>query len=216
MVTTPVWLHAYILGTSCAGRLLNGILRPLGSGAVHTGVEVYDHEWSYSEGGVFACKPRQCTGHTYHESVYMGATSYPRYIVALIIQMAKEEWSAEGYHLLTHNCCHFCADLCLRLGVGRVPGWVLNLARAGHLCETECCMQERAVQQPAEVIGDALEIYELPSPSRRAQGKAAASRGLRRESSEPFSSESGARLKYSCAQHTSQDTPLLVEASAKD
>merc|ERR1712146_682851 len=35
------------------------------------------------------------------------------------------------YHLLQRNCCDFSNELCKRLGVGRVPGWVKSAAGAG-------------------------------------------------------------------------------------
>mmetsp|Transcript_79533 Transcript_79533/g.233825 ORF Transcript_79533/g.233825 Transcript_79533/m.233825 type:complete len:215 (+) Transcript_79533:151-795(+) len=170
VVAEPVFLHCYDLGTSCTGRLLNGVLRPLGTGAFHCGVEVYATEWSYCEGGVFCCKPQACGGHTFHESVSMGTTPHPRYVVAWIIEMSKREWPRDGYNVLNHNCCHYCADLCHRLGVGAVPAWVLNLANAGSsMCESECCMQERGMEQQAEVIGVGLDEFEEPEPSARSK-----------------------------------------------
>mmetsp|Transcript_77345 Transcript_77345/g.230406 ORF Transcript_77345/g.230406 Transcript_77345/m.230406 type:complete len:216 (-) Transcript_77345:56-703(-) len=154
---TPVWLHAYDLGTSCTGRFLNGVLRPLGTGAFHCGVEVYDVEWSYCEGGVFMCKPRRCPGHTFNSTVLMGTTLQPRHVVAWIIDACRTVWMADGYNVLNHNCCHFCEDLCHRLGVGTVPSWVMNLASVGNMlenamCESECCVQERVEEAP-EIIG---------------------------------------------------------------
>mmetsp|Transcript_107868 Transcript_107868/g.300787 ORF Transcript_107868/g.300787 Transcript_107868/m.300787 type:complete len:218 (-) Transcript_107868:53-706(-) len=140
-----VWLTVYDLGLSCGSRLLNGVLKPFGSGAFHCGVEVYYGEWSYCEGGVFCCRPHRCEGHAYHESVPMGTTPHPRYVVMWIIEMCKREWKPGGYDMLNHNCCHFCADLCQRLGVGNVPTWILSLANLGSkVAQQRCCQLQKA------------------------------------------------------------------------
>merc|ERR1712217_563458 len=77
---TPVILHIYDLGTSAKIAALNKLLRPIGTGAFHCGVEVHTTEWTYGGGsyekgtGVYGCMPRTCKGHTYCESVFMGRT----------------------------------------------------------------------------------------------------------------------------------------------
>merc|ERR1711977_702758 len=46
-----------------------------------------------------------------------------------IIMRLVQEWPGDDYHLIHHNCLHFCNALCAELGVGRIPGWVDRLAR---------------------------------------------------------------------------------------
>mmetsp|Transcript_82340 Transcript_82340/g.182926 ORF Transcript_82340/g.182926 Transcript_82340/m.182926 type:complete len:558 (-) Transcript_82340:87-1760(-) len=140
----PVVLHVYDIGTSGIGRALNQVLRPLGTGVFHCGVEVYGLEWSYGfngkggggQSGVFFCTPRTNDAHSYRETLQMGQTSLSQHQVkALLAQMAAQ-WKSKDYDLLRHNCCHFCDALCERLGVNPVPPWVTNMAAAGAACRS--------------------------------------------------------------------------------
>mmetsp|Transcript_107849 Transcript_107849/g.300704 ORF Transcript_107849/g.300704 Transcript_107849/m.300704 type:complete len:189 (-) Transcript_107849:167-733(-) len=142
----PVLLNVYDLGTHWGGQAINRVLRPMGMGAFHCGVEVYGMEWSYSDNergegnGIFQCPPRQCKGHSFYTQVPMGHTSYPCEHVLYIIELVKNDWQSSDYHALNHNCCHFSDELCHRLGVGEVPSWIMNLTDATSVCiEIRCC-----------------------------------------------------------------------------
>jgi len=135
ITAVPVELHVYNIGTSGRGKCINRLLRPLGTGAFHCAVEVYNCEWSFSDTtsrkeitGVFKCQPRQCKGHTYCESVLMGRTSCSEAEVLAILELLQQDWQVADYDLLRRNCCHFADELCWRLGVGAIPTWVTNLA----------------------------------------------------------------------------------------
>jgi len=155
-VPVPVTLHVYDVGTSGSGSIINRVLRPLGTGAFHCGVEVYGWEWSYSDHanpifqedtGVFSCKPRNCEGHSYSESIPMGKTATSEGEVLRLIQWLEQEWRVEEYDVLSHNCCHFADELCRRLAVGSIPTWITNLAGVGaslagapgEVADTMCC-----------------------------------------------------------------------------
>merc|ERR1719277_2901194 len=137
LVPVPVTLHIYNIGTSPRAHAVNAFLRTLGTGAFHCGVEVYGCEWSYSDtedglgDGVFASRPRCCDSHTYSESVPMGMTSMKEEDVLQLINLLKGYWPVASYDTLSHNCCHFCDELCQRLRVGPIPKWVMSLAGAG-------------------------------------------------------------------------------------
>lgn len=142
----PVNLHIYDVGTSGRGAALNWLLSPLGAGAFHCGVEVYDWEWSFSDiagaaarrpgtTGVFCCRPRNCDGHSYCQSLPMGDTATTEVEVLKLISLLEKQWPVSQYDILTHNCCHFSNELCQRLGVGGIPAWVLNLAGVGAAIE---------------------------------------------------------------------------------
>mmetsp|Transcript_80578 Transcript_80578/g.159566 ORF Transcript_80578/g.159566 Transcript_80578/m.159566 type:complete len:315 (-) Transcript_80578:60-1004(-) len=149
--STPVTLHVYNIGTASVGRALNRILKPLGTGAFHCGVEVYGCEWSYSDtttglgDGVFASRPRCCSGHDYSESVEMGSVTMTAVEVARLIQLLKKEWPVHEYNTLKRNCCHWSNEFCQRLGLGSIPNWVMNLAGAGAAIaasgDLTCCRQ---------------------------------------------------------------------------
>lgn len=147
----PVMLHVYNIGAAGVGRALNRILKPLGTGVFHCGVEVYGCEWSYSDtttglgDGVFPSKPTCCDGHDYCETLLMGQTTTTEDEVAKLIRLLKKEWPVAEYDTLKRNCCHFSNELCQRLGVGSIPGWVMNLAGAGAAIaasgDLTCCRQ---------------------------------------------------------------------------
>jgi len=148
---TPVWLNLYDLGTSCAGQALNQFLRPLGSPALHCGVEVFQHEWSYCHvtldgeasmqhhSGVFSCKPRECANHTYSQSLRLGSTTLSQGMFTCLINYVKTEWPSSDYDVFSRNCCHFAEQLSLQLGVGELPAWVMRLSDMGSaVVEIEC------------------------------------------------------------------------------
>jgi hypothetical protein len=152
----PVLLHVYNLGKTGGTQALNEVLRPLGTGAFHCGVEVYKWEWSYSDtshlpdparSGVFSCLPRGCHGHTYLQSVPLGATAVCEREMMRIITLLEKKWPGSGYHMLKRNCGHFCDEFCRMLGVDGVPPWITNLAGVGaklaltaeKRCGTPCC-----------------------------------------------------------------------------
>lgn len=146
-----VTLHIYDVGTSGQVRILNSVLRPLGAGIFHCGVEIFGREWSFSDTetglgcGVFASRPKCCAGHTHFESLFMGATMTPELEVLDLVYLLAKVWRVENYDILSKNCCHFCNELCQRLGVGVIPKWVMNLAGAGAAIvsanDTTCCRQ---------------------------------------------------------------------------
>lgn len=138
--------------------MLNWMMSPLGVGAFHCGVEVYDWEWSFSDiagaasrrpgtTGVFCCRPRNCDGHTFCQSLEMGHTVTSEVEVLRLVSLLESQWPVSHYDLLKNNCCHFSDELCQRLGVGSIPPWVLSLAGVGAAIEkgssdvvtTKCC-----------------------------------------------------------------------------
>mmetsp|Transcript_62213 Transcript_62213/g.181657 ORF Transcript_62213/g.181657 Transcript_62213/m.181657 type:complete len:272 (-) Transcript_62213:67-882(-) len=130
-----VILNIYDVTDVPAIAKVNDYIGKIGTGAFHGAVEVFGAEWSYGfcerGSGVFSCPPRGCDVHHYRESLEIGATSMSREEVAALLQGLKTEWPGADYDLLKHNCCIFSNELCERLGVGPVPGWVTNLAAAG-------------------------------------------------------------------------------------
>jgi len=135
--SAPVVLHVYDMGLDTEVHALNRILRALGTGAFHCGVEIYGKEWSYrgmraTKGtGVFWCKPRNCEGHAYLESIVMGNCRMSELDVVKLLRHLESEWPGTGYDILKRNCCHFSDTLCICMGVGPIPTWVTNLAGTG-------------------------------------------------------------------------------------
>jgi len=164
----PVWLHIYdVFG---ALERVNSVMKPVGTGAFHAGVEVFGKEWSYGyaiqgNSGVYHCKPRCNDRHRYRESVAMGGTCMTEIEVASLIQEMRSAWVGVEYELLTKNCCHFSDALCRRLGVGPAPEWLMHLAGAGVLLvngvEKAVMHTHTAVTLAAEKAGELDDHYQF-------------------------------------------------------
>mmetsp|Transcript_49726 Transcript_49726/g.144274 ORF Transcript_49726/g.144274 Transcript_49726/m.144274 type:complete len:244 (-) Transcript_49726:72-803(-) len=134
---TPVTLQIYDAGGTEMVKNVNTLLRAVGTGAFHTGVEVYGKEWSFGftndgSSGIFSCPPRCCKTHAYRESVAMGETDFSQLDVeALLLELAGH-WRGGHYDVLRRNCTHFSEEFLRKLGLGPVPTWVGNIALAGR------------------------------------------------------------------------------------
>eukprot|EP00928_Gymnodinium_smaydae_P014937 TRINITY_DN15480_c0_g1_i2.p1 TRINITY_DN15480_c0_g1~~TRINITY_DN15480_c0_g1_i2.p1 ORF type:complete len:586 (-),score=133.18 TRINITY_DN15480_c0_g1_i2:68-1825(-) len=136
----PVFLHVYDVSHEAVIHRLNAVLAhrrsPLKFGGIfHTGVEVAGTEWYFGyceEGsGVRSQTPRNADLHRFRQTVDLPRTWLDETAVKELVGQLREEYNGRGYDLLRRNCCHFADDLCQRLGVGRIPGWVYRLARIG-------------------------------------------------------------------------------------
>eukprot|EP00930_Biecheleria_cincta_P056866 TRINITY_DN42894_c0_g1_i1.p1 TRINITY_DN42894_c0_g1~~TRINITY_DN42894_c0_g1_i1.p1 ORF type:complete len:284 (-),score=37.94 TRINITY_DN42894_c0_g1_i1:10-783(-) len=129
---SPVNLNIYDVGSLGASTALNNVLRPMGTGAFHCGVEVQGREWSYGfleQGtGVFWCPPQNCQHHIFRETVSMGFCKMSEKQVDELLRVLMAEWRGYDYDVLSHNCCHFSDAMCRWLGVGEIPAWLTNLA----------------------------------------------------------------------------------------
>ncbi|CAK0894007.1 unnamed protein product [Prorocentrum cordatum] len=135
-VAEQVRLNIYDLGRGAPVQWANGVLCKIGTGAFHAGVEVYGREYSFghrSDGssGVVWCPPRGAEGHAFREAVDLGAVRLSKSQVQRLVGRMADEWPGRDYDLFRRNCCHFCEELCQRLGVARVPEYVFSLAAAG-------------------------------------------------------------------------------------
>eukprot|EP00927_Polykrikos_kofoidii_P026103 TRINITY_DN23308_c0_g1_i3.p1 TRINITY_DN23308_c0_g1~~TRINITY_DN23308_c0_g1_i3.p1 ORF type:complete len:253 (-),score=36.72 TRINITY_DN23308_c0_g1_i3:17-694(-) len=135
-----VILRVYDVGGSKEVSVANRILKKVGTGAFHAGVEVYGDEFSYGGSdypgsGIFCVEPASCEAHLYREAIPMGETTLSPEQVQMLVNQMGNEWQGLDYDLLRHNCCFFSNDFCERLGVGPIPSWVRNLAGAGATLE---------------------------------------------------------------------------------
>lgn len=129
----------------------NIVMKAVGTGVYHTGVELYGKEYSYGGGkdshqggrtGVFKqAEPRNHRVHKFKQTIEMGETSLSEHEVDEIIRALKPEWLVKEYKVLTHSCVDFSNDFCKRLGVGAVPGWVKSAAGLGA-CVTEAVTKD--------------------------------------------------------------------------
>eukprot|EP00760_Papus_ankaliazontas_P029515 PhM_4_TR4276/c0_g1_i1/m.31814 len=121
------------------------IISSIGVGLYHSGVEVYDKEWSFGADltnscdkemdGIFDVEPRTCLT-TFKCSVPLGTTAMTSEQVDALIESLKPQWKAITYHLLTRNCNCFTFELVSRLApenalVAQYPPWINRAASVG-------------------------------------------------------------------------------------
>merc|ERR1712113_358885 len=51
-------------------------------------------------------------------------------IRSVIVEL-EEAYPGSDYDLLRKNCCTFSNEMCILLGVGKIPQWILSLAATG-------------------------------------------------------------------------------------
>eukprot|EP00435_Cladocopium_sp_Y103_P039727 s2122_g10.t1 len=152
-----VFLNIYDLGDTSAIQNLNVILKPLGGGAFHAAVQVYDQEWSFGglsadsedegdETGIWSCAPQMCKQHSFRESIAVGTTCLSHIDVLTILGEICDDWPMNSYDLLRRNCCHFCDEFCRLLGLGPLPEWVLNLAKVGAALDDSLSIMARKLR----------------------------------------------------------------------
>eukprot|EP00928_Gymnodinium_smaydae_P036527 TRINITY_DN2551_c0_g2_i1.p1 TRINITY_DN2551_c0_g2~~TRINITY_DN2551_c0_g2_i1.p1 ORF type:complete len:213 (-),score=31.04 TRINITY_DN2551_c0_g2_i1:90-728(-) len=133
LLRAPVVLRVYDVSLKSQVARANQFLYRVGTGAYHSAVEVYGIEWSYGRSrrcGIFSSKPGECAAHHYRQQVFMGYTALCEEEVKSVLKSLRPAWHGQAYHLLRHNCTHFCDAFCERLGVGQIPRWVRSLALA--------------------------------------------------------------------------------------
>mmetsp|Transcript_5304 Transcript_5304/g.9984 ORF Transcript_5304/g.9984 Transcript_5304/m.9984 type:complete len:279 (+) Transcript_5304:46-882(+) len=130
-----VVLHVYHLGTSRLVKGANAVLRKMGTGFFHVGIEVHGVEWSFgwNQGGsgIYSCVPGGSCQHGYCGPVALGKTRLASVRVATVISDMSKDWLGPEYSVLGRNCCSFSDEFCKRLGVGPLPRWVRSLAAGG-------------------------------------------------------------------------------------
>jgi hypothetical protein len=128
-MNAQVVLHIYDLSQGYT----NEIGHPFGLGFYHTGLHIYETEYSYGANGAFTNEPQRAYGAIYRESRVVGVTDKsPTQIQQLAAQVAAE--FEEGYHFRQRNCNHYSKALAEKiLGKNcKYPGWVNRLANIGN------------------------------------------------------------------------------------
>ncbi|ETB58121.1 hypothetical protein YYC_04195 [Plasmodium yoelii 17X] len=105
--SSMVYLNIYDLDP--VSKVLNSVVKPIGTGAFHAGVEVYGYEYSFGyvadgKTGVMKSDPRYHPYHVYRESISMLIS-------------------------LSTNCLNYADYFCNLLDVGGVPDWVMSLQK---------------------------------------------------------------------------------------
>ncbi|XP_050221877.1 uncharacterized protein LOC126672031 [Mercurialis annua] len=170
---TDVILHIYDVTNSGSEKTNNTIMQinkifkdGVGLGGIfHSAVQVYgEDEWSFGfceQGtGVFSCPSGKNPMYTYRESIVLGKTDFSFSEVNQILRKLSREWPGSAYDLLSKNCNHFCDELCEKLGVPKLPGWVNRFANAGDAAlEVAGNTAVRFRQAKAEIVSASKVAY---------------------------------------------------------
>ena len=112
---------------------LNYYLHPLGIGAYHTGVQLFDVEFAFgahesSSTGVYESDPKLSIQAKFRESIYLGITTLSVDEILDAIEELKIEYVGCTYNLFNKNCNHFSNDLCKSLLNKGIPKYLNRLA----------------------------------------------------------------------------------------
>merc|ERR1712032_405678 len=106
-------------------------------GVFHAGLEVYGTEFYFAlpQGeavphgtpGLCSCQPRRC-GLIFRHALFMRRTTVTLDEVKEFLQSIDKQYTADKFHFLKRNSCHFVDDFYKCLQVGPLPAWVNRLA----------------------------------------------------------------------------------------
>jgi len=139
---SPVKLHIYDVTREPHIQTINRVMAHESSpvklgGLFHVGVEVNGEEYCFGYTskagvpGVWQHLPRSHPYHHYRQTLYLDSTKLSPKEVGEVVGQMSSEYMGTDYHVFHRNCTHFAHDLCTRLGVGGLPGWVHRLAHVG-------------------------------------------------------------------------------------
>jgi hypothetical protein len=110
----------------------NAALHSLGMGLYHTGIEVRDHEYSFSDGGILRSRPRLAEFGTLREQISMGIYELGmNEFNNTLSQLENSTFSRGRYNLTSLNCNHFTDALCFALMEQHIPEWINRMAGIG-------------------------------------------------------------------------------------
>ncbi len=101
----------------------NSYLYSVGTGFYHTGVQIQDFEYCFSEHGVVRTKPMDAG-----LGRFLGSMQG---IKEILMQMRKGDFAPGEYHILRLNCNHFSDKLVNILLGSNIPLWINRLAELG-------------------------------------------------------------------------------------
>lgn len=136
-----VFLHVY-----CSSQQLAGAARMRLGGAFHVSVEVFGTEWStLSSTGITGVMPRTRVSPRYFCSMFLGSSTLTEGEVASLLHHLHTQQAHQGGQSWSE--CAFASELCIQLGVGTLPPWVEQFARAINRC-TQLSSRHRSPAEP--------------------------------------------------------------------
>ena len=130
-LTRDIYLNIYDLHGS------NSLFGHLGLGLYHTGVEIADKEYSFSNQGIARTNPQLPEFGVFKEKIKIGTFNLDmEFLASTLASLAATDFSPNTYNIITKNCNHFSNALCISLcGVG-IPTWINRAASIGSTLST--------------------------------------------------------------------------------
>lgn len=208
-----VQLHVYDVGINSRVAIANGVLRIMGTGAYHTGVEIHGLEWSYAKRefgtGVFWCEPKKCGLHQYRESIPLGFARISLAEVDELLDNLADQWQGMDYDPFSRNCNGFSNELVQQLGLGAIPNWVMNLAGAGATVNDIVAkgIESRGDRSPrGGAEGIALDCYRYGDVARGLAAIGKEERGVEITAEPVFGDYSRGLLRICCTSRTKEQS----------
>mmetsp|Transcript_6182 Transcript_6182/g.9322 ORF Transcript_6182/g.9322 Transcript_6182/m.9322 type:complete len:220 (+) Transcript_6182:18-677(+) len=111
----------------------NNNLYPLGLGFYHSGVQINEYEYSFSETGVCRTRPLLPAYGTLRAQLSMGQFNGSAADILIIInRLRNNTFKPEAYDILRCNCNHFSEAFCIELLGVSLPDWLNRAASLGN------------------------------------------------------------------------------------
>mmetsp|Transcript_5792 Transcript_5792/g.10645 ORF Transcript_5792/g.10645 Transcript_5792/m.10645 type:complete len:294 (+) Transcript_5792:90-971(+) len=152
---TPVYLNVYDI------YMVNSTFRSFGFGVYHTGVQVYDHEYSFAgherpETGARSFKPRDSSWISdalFYETIFIGNTRKTKQEVSSQFNELEKEFKGYLYSAMHNNCNDFSWEFLCMLDIIQddwaFPRYISRLRQFGKKLE---CILPSALSLPIKKL----------------------------------------------------------------
>ena len=121
-----VELYVYDLSGGMAKTMSMGLVGKQIDGIWHTSVVIFGKEYCFGQGVEVMLPGNAPYGHPV-QKISMGNTEIPKSLFEEYIDVMKETWTKEKYHLLDNNCNSFSNEVCNFLVGKGIPEHITQL-----------------------------------------------------------------------------------------
>eukprot|EP01080_Neovahlkampfia_damariscottae_P005332 gene5332-9141_t len=124
---TKIYVNVYDLSN-------NDFLYPMGLGFYHSGLQIEETEYSFSQQGVFGSEPKNAPPAVFRESILLGHTNYNYREIESIVDSMKDKFPGNTYNVVANNCNCFSEALAKKLiSEVQFPTWINRMAYYSNL-----------------------------------------------------------------------------------
>jgi hypothetical protein len=135
MTEKAVTLNVYDLPGAEDG---NAALNPFGLGFYHSGVEIGEYEYSFTNFGIQRTRPRVPEFGRLREQIVMGTIILSVQEINVVVnRLGANGFQGSSYHIVNCNCNAFSERFCQELVGQSIPLWVNRAASIGQSFTTQ-------------------------------------------------------------------------------